>query len=79
MDAVSDLKPRRYSARPSWLPYADGRILETIQEHQEVIPLDEELRIIWILVDNNSCDFDKAAERWNELWDQLQNHVRFYK
>jgi len=34
--------------------------------------LHNELQLIWELVDNNACDFDKAAARWNYLWDQIE-------
>jgi hypothetical protein len=58
----------RYSARPKWLPYSDGRLVTSGDP-------DEELQLIWTLVDNNACDFDRAAKRWNLLWDRLQKRA----
>jgi hypothetical protein len=65
----------KYSARPKWLPYADGRLLKNVGDHREVIGPEEELQIIWLLVDNNICDFGKAERRWNLLWDRLQKRA----
>lgn len=64
---------QRGSARPAWLPYFDGRSLDVPQQDTKTLDPREELGLIWKLVDNNACDFEKASRRWEICWGHLTN------